>query len=59
MIRRTWGKRQNHRKGSVFVEYILLLTIVGIGVIVGLVTVRSALVSELFDLADAISSIVI
>lgn len=44
-------------KGGVFVEYLLLLTIVGIGVIAGLATVRSALISELLDLANAIASI--
>lgn len=46
-----------HRKGSVFVEYILLVTIVGIGVIVGLATVRDALFNELNDLANAINAI--
>ena len=45
-------------RGSVFVEYIVLVTIVGIGVIVGLATVRQALVNELFDLAAAINAIV-
>ena len=44
-------------RGGVFVEYLLLLTIVGIGVIAGLATVRSALISELLDLANAIASI--
>ena len=41
-----------------FVEYILLVTIVGIGVIVGLALVRVALVNELQDLANAINAIV-
>jgi len=45
------------RNGSVFVEYLLLLTLVGIGVIAGLAAVRGALISELFDLADAIKGI--
>ena len=44
-------------KGSVFVEYLLLATIVGIGVIAGLGTVRSALLNELVDLANAINAI--
>lgn len=44
-------------RGGVFVEYLLLLTIVGIGVIAGLATVRSALIAELLDLANAIASI--
>lgn len=45
------------KRGSIFVEYILLITIVGIGVIVGLATIRSALVNELIDLANAINAI--
>ena len=44
-------------KGAVFVEYLMLLTIVGIGAIAGLATVRGALIGELFDLAEAISAI--
>lgn len=43
--------------GSVFVEYLLLLTLVGIGVIVGLAAVRAALINELLDLANAINAI--
>ena len=48
-------RRDTH--GGVFVEYLLLLTIVGIGVIAGLATLRAALISELLDLANAIASI--
>jgi Flp pilus assembly pilin Flp len=48
---------RSRRKGSVFVEYILLVTIVGIGVIVGLACLREALVNELLDLANAINAI--
>lgn len=44
-------------EGSVFVEYLLLLTLVGIGVIVGLAAVRVALINELLDLANAINAI--
>ena len=43
--------------GSVFVEYLLLLTLVGIGVIAGLAAVRVALINELLDLAQAINAI--
>jgi pilus assembly protein Flp/PilA len=43
--------------GSVFVEYLLLVTLVGIGVIAGLATVRAALVNEMSDLANAINGI--
>jgi len=44
--------------GSVFVEYLLLLTIVGIGVIAGLATIRGSLLNELLELAQAISNLV-
>jgi Flp pilus assembly pilin Flp len=52
-FRRFWHQAQ----GSVFVEYLLLATLVGIGVIAGLGTVRSALLNELVDLAEAINAI--
>ncbi len=44
-------------RGAVFVEYLLLVTLVGLGVIVGLATLRGALINELNDLANAINSI--
>lgn len=43
--------------GGIFVEYLLLMTIVGIGVIAGLATVRGALLNELLELAAAIAAI--
>lgn len=46
------------RDGAVTVEYLLLVTLVGIGVLVGLATVRNALVNELNDVAAAINAIV-
>lgn len=51
------GRDGSVRKGSIFVEYILLVTIVGIGVIVGLAAIRTALINELNDLANAINAI--
>jgi Flp pilus assembly pilin Flp len=42
--------------GSVVVEYMLLLTIVGIGIICGLAAVRTALINELLDMARGISA---
>ncbi|MDB4742901.1 hypothetical protein OAF98_00320 [Planctomicrobium sp.] len=51
------NKTSRKRRGSIFVEYLLLLTIVGIGVLVGLACVRMALVNELIDLSDAINAI--
>jgi len=50
-------KLREEVEGSVFVEYLLLLTLVGIGVIVGLAAVRVALINELLDLANAINAI--
>lgn len=52
-----WKDLVSDDEGTVFVEYLLLLTIVGIGVIAGLATLRGALMSELIDLANAIASI--
>ena len=51
--------RSRKRSGAVTVEYILLVTLVGIGVLVGLSAMRNALVDELEDIAAAISNIVI
>lgn len=56
-------KRMSHnrsgrsRRGTIIVEYVLLITLVGIGAIVGLACVRDALVNELLDLANAINAI--
>jgi len=43
--------------GSVVVEYLIMLTLIGIGVIAGLATVRTALLVELQELAAAIDAI--
>lgn len=51
------GRLWRNESGSVFVEYILLLTLVGLGGIVGLAVVRDALMNELTQLAQAISNI--
>lgn len=48
---------RRRRAGSIFVEYLLLVTIVGLGIIVGLACLREALVNELLDLAAAINAI--
>ena len=52
-----FGPFRERRRGAVFVEYLLLVTLVGIGVIVGLATLRGALINELGDLANAINAI--
>lgn len=53
-----FGAHRVARRGAVTVEYLLLVTLVGIGVLVGLAAVRNALVQELDDVASAISAIV-
>jgi hypothetical protein len=56
-LKRRSQPRRGRLRGSVFVEYILLVTLVGIGVLVGLAALRGALVNELIDLANAINAI--
>lgn len=56
-IRRCLPASRRKTKGIVTIEYLLLLTLVGIGVIVGLCTLREALINELNDLAAAINAI--
>jgi Flp pilus assembly pilin Flp len=51
------GRLRKDKRGEVFVEYILLLTIVGIGVIVGLAVLKDSLLNELQELSDAILAI--
>ena len=53
-VRRAGSRR---RKGSIFVEYLLLLTIIGLGGLVGIAEVRAALHNELIQLAEAINAI--
>lgn len=52
-------QKREKRSGAVTVEYVLLVTLVGIGVLVGLAMIRNALVGELEDIASAISNIVV
>ena len=54
---RIMRRQRRDRRGGVFVEYLLLLTLVGIGTIAGLATVRGALLNELLELAAAIAAI--
>jgi len=42
----------------VFVEYVLLVTLVGLGTLAGVAVLRNALISELTDLANAILAII-
>jgi Flp pilus assembly pilin Flp len=50
-------KLRDQVHGAVFTEYLLLVTLVGIGVIAGIATLRVALLNELSELAGAIAAI--
>ncbi len=52
-----WRRIVRQVDGAVFVEYLLLVTLVGIGVIAGLAAVRVALLNELQDVTNAIMNI--
>jgi len=58
VIRNDRTASSRRRRGSIFVEYLLLLTIVGIGAIAGITTLRNALFNEMVDLANAIGSLI-
>jgi hypothetical protein len=48
---------RRHRRGVLTFEWILLISVVVIGIIGGLSAVRDALICELKDLADCITSL--
>jgi hypothetical protein len=48
---------RRRRRGEITIEWILLATVLGIGVIGGLGTARNAIVVELKDVADAITAL--
>ncbi|MEE3219192.1 MAG: hypothetical protein VB835_20650 [Pirellulales bacterium] len=56
-LKTIYKRLKNQIAGAAFVEYLLLMTLVGIGVIAGLATVRVSLLNELADLANAINAI--
>ena len=53
MIKKFW----NDDAGIVALEYLLVATIIGLGLVVGLQAVSRALSTELVELADAINAI--
>ena len=55
-IRRT-GKRNRKRRGVLTFEWILLISLLVIGIIGGLSAVRNALLCELNDMANCIEAI--
>jgi len=55
-LKKQFGKR-SQRRGVLTLEWILLVTVLVIGVIGGLGIVRNATVAELTDLAEAIEAL--
>lgn len=53
----TKQRRQHRRRGVLTLEWILLVTVIVLGVIGGLGLVRNATVGELRDLAEAITAL--
>lgn len=53
----TSGKRNRRRRGILTFEWILLISLLVIGVIGGLTEVRNTLICELIDLTDCIEAI--
>ena len=49
--------RSRRRRGALTLEWILLVTVLVIGIIGGMAAVRNATNAELLDLANAISAI--
>jgi hypothetical protein len=49
--------RSRRRRGMLTLEWILLVTVVVIGIVGGLGAVRNALLSELHDLANCIQAL--
>jgi hypothetical protein len=56
-MRRFIGPRRCQRRGALTLEWILLVTVIVIGIIGGLGLVRNATVGELRDLAEAIEQL--
>ena len=52
-----FGRRKTPRRGVLTLEWILLVTVIVIGIIGGLGAVRSATNGELQDLAEAITQL--
>jgi len=48
---------RNNRRGMLTLEWIMLITVLVIGIVGGLTAVRTAINSELQDLADAINAL--
>lgn len=57
LLKRFWNRKRKPRRGVLTFEWILLVTILVIGIIGGLGGVRTAIVGELQDLKGAIESL--
>ena len=55
--KRSAVRRRNQRLGVLTLEWVLLITVLVIGIIGGLGAVRNAVVSELQDLAEAVQAL--
>jgi hypothetical protein len=47
--------KRSRRRGEITIEWIMLVTILGIGTVGGLAVARNAMLSELKDIAQAIA----
>ena len=52
------ASHSKQRQGVVTAEYLLLVTLIGIGVLVGLAALRNAIVAELNDCVNAVGKII-
>ena len=57
LLKKAYRRLKRDENGAVVVEYLLLLTLIGIGIIAGLAVLRGALTNELIELATAINAI--
>jgi Flp pilus assembly pilin Flp len=56
-LRQLVTRKKQQRRGMLTLEWVLIITVVVIGIIGGLGAVRNATVGELSDLAEAIESL--
>jgi Flp pilus assembly pilin Flp len=56
-MRNLFAKLWNDDRGNVAFEYLALVTIVGLGLIVGFSNIRNALVEEYTELASAVTNL--
>jgi len=52
-----WNRFRRNRRGMLTLEWVLLITVLVIGIVGGLAAVRTAINEELLDLAGAIEAL--